>query len=89
MAYVPNMQYATLKFFCYLGALNDIPSLPGLANLLAVLLIRGGKYPLKSEFKDYVETHGGHSDELPETEGDEQLFKFDIESNYLATALEK
>jgi secreted Zn-dependent insulinase-like peptidase len=60
------------------GALNDFREVPGLANLVAHMLVKGSKnYPGSFGFKKFLKICKGRA-ELPITRGDDQTFSFEV-----------
>ena len=71
------------------GALNDPPDIPGLANLVGYLLMMGTKkYPGVYNFQKFVKNHGGTC-YLPITKLGEQMFSFEIDPAHFTNALDR
>ncbi|OWY93221.1 Nardilysin, partial [Phytophthora megakarya] len=69
------------------GSLNDPEGLPGLAHYLEHVVFMGSeKYPEEDAFEAFLSAHGGSSNGATECES--TRFVFDVDANYLETALD-
>ena len=77
--------------FCFhLGAVYEFEDVPGLANLLELLLLKHCKKHRKVDnFIEYLHTHHGHVDNEVILRGNEQSFSFEVDPQFLSAALHR
>eukprot|EP00924_Labyrinthula_sp_SR-Ha-C_P016663 augustus_masked-scaffold_6-processed-gene-11.1-mRNA-1 protein AED:0.03 eAED:0.06 QI:0/-1/0/1/-1/1/1/0/1091 len=84
----PSTEASAASLSVNVGSFSDPPDLPGLAHFLEHMLFMGTeKFPVESEYSEFLASHGGYSNAY--TGAEVTNYHFKVESNHFFDALDR